>query len=277
MRYSNSEIDLHIHTVDSDGKCTGEQIVKKAYEEGIKVLSITDHNIYVGSSEVKKLAQKYGMIMISGIEFTVSFESFFFHMLAYFNDKQADKLNRLFAKYNRLKYKRLIEFMKKLKDEKVLISNEKVSEFGRLSFKNIARALALEGYAESYDEAMEKYIDNEGFFNCKVGLPLEEVIETIHSISGIVSLAHPFQSFSDEDSVKCMVRRLAWMGLDGIECYNGKDSHDKTDVLQELAERYQLIETGGSDFHGAAAEHGLGIQKKHCDRSAPRFWETLLK
>ena len=71
MRYSNNEIDLHIHTVDSDGKCTGEQIVKKAYAEGIKVLSITDHNIYVGSSEVKKLAQNYGMIMISGIEFTV--------------------------------------------------------------------------------------------------------------------------------------------------------------------------------------------------------------
>lgn len=262
MRYKYNEIDLHIHTVDSDGKCTGRQIVEKAHEEGIRVFSITDHNFYAGSSELKSLAEKYGMVLIPGIEFTVLFEDYFFHMLAYFRDKQEYKLNRLLAKYSLMKYKKIVEFMKKLKDEKILISNDKVMELGRLSFKNIAKTLWLEGYADSYEEAMRKYVDNEEFFNCKVGLPFVEVIETVHSIGGIVSLAHPFQPFSDEYNVKYMVERLVGMGLDGIECFNGKDNYEKADVLRNLADRYHLIKTGGSDFHGSEAEHGLGIQKR---------------
>ena len=276
MRYKYNEIDLHIHTVDSDGKCTGRQIIEKAHEKGIKVLSVTDHNFFAVNSEVKELAEKYEMILIPGIEFTVFFESSFFHMMAYFNDKHADKLNHLLAKYNRMKYKKVIEIMKKLKEEKILFSTEKVAEFGRLSFKNIARTLVLEGYADSYDEAMEKYVDNEQFFNCKVGLPLTEVVETIHSIGGIVSLAHPFQSFLDEQSLKSMIDRLAGMGLDGIEIYNGKDANNKTDVLRELAARYNLIETGGSDFHGSEEEHGLGIQENIAFDQDTVFWESLL-
>lgn len=276
MRYKYNEIDLHIHTVDSDGKCTGRQIIEKAHEEGIKVLSITDHNFYAGSSEFKGLAEKYGIIIIPGVEFSVHVENAFFHMLAYFHDKQADKLNCLFAKYNRMKYKKLVTFMKKLKDEKILISNEKVMEFGRLSFKNIARTLVLEGYADSYEEAMERYVDNEEFFNCKVGLSLAEVIENVHAIGGIVSLAHPFQSFSDEYNVKYMVARLVGMGLDGIECYNGKDVHERPDVLRDLVNQYHLIETGGSDFHGSEVEYGLGIQKSIAFNQKSIFWESLL-
>lgn len=276
MRYKYNEIDLHIHTIDSDGKYTGRQIIKKAYEEGIKIFSITDHNFFAGNSEVKNLAEEYDMIMISGVEFTVFFEDSFFHMLAYFNNKQADKLNRLFAKYNRIKYKKLVEFMKKLKDEKILITTEKVNEFGRLSFKNIARTLVLEGYADSYDRVMEKYIDNEQFFDCKVGLPLAEVIETVHSIGGFVSLAHPFRSFSDEYNVKSKVSRLVEVGLDGIECYNGKESHDKINVLRELTVQYNLIETGGSDFHGFEVDHGFGIQQRIAIDKEPYFWKSLL-
>ena len=155
------------------------------------------------------------------------------------------------------------------------ISDKKVSEFGRLSFKNIARALVLEGYAENYDEAMEKYIDNTAFFNCKTALQFAEVMETVHSIGGIVSLAHPFQSFASEEQVRNMVEVLAGLGMDGIECFNGKDTNNKMDVLHELADRYHLIETGGSDFHGSDSEHGLGIRESISLAQTPAFWEAF--
>ena len=274
MRYK--EIDLHIHTIDSDGKCTSRQIIRKAYEEGIRIFSITDHNFFADNSELKNLAEEYDMIMIPGVEFTVFFEDSFFHILAYFNDEQVDKLKHLFAKYNRMKYKKLVGFIKKLKDENIFITIEKVNEFGRLSFKNIARTLVGEGYADSYDEVMEKYIDNEHFFDCKVGLPLTEVIETVHSIGGFVSLAHAFRSFSDEDNVESKVSQLVEMGLDGLECYNGKETHDKISTLRKLAVQYNLIETGGSDFHGSEAQHGLGIQQSIAIDMESYFWKYLL-
>lgn len=277
MRYKCNEIDLHIHTADSDGKCTCKQIIRKACEEGIKIFSITDHNFFAYNSELKNLAEEHNMIMVPGVEFTSFFEGSFFHILAYFDDKHVDKLNHLFVKYNRMKYKKLVGLLKKLKDEKIFISSEKVNELGRLSFKNIARTLVLEGYANSYDEAMEKYIDNKFFFDCKVGLPLEEIIETIHSIGGIVSLAHAVRSFSDESSIKNMVGQLVKIGLDGIECYNGKESHDKINFLRELVVRYNLIETGGSDFHGSESEDGLGIQQNIVFDKESYFWESLLK
>lgn len=89
-------------------------------------------------------------------------------------------------------------------------------------------------------------------------------------------MAHPFQSFLDEQSLKSMIDRLAGMGLDGIEIYNGKDANNKTDVLRELAARYNLIETGGSDFHGSEEEHGLGIQENIAFDQDTVFWESLL-
>lgn len=276
MSYQCNEIDLHIHTVDSDGKCTGKQIVNKAHEEGIRVISITNHNVYAEIKEVKELADSYGITVVPGIEFTVAWEDVNFHLLAYFNDDQADSLKPLLAKYNRLRSRKLIEYMKKLKESNILISEKKIAEFGRLSFKNIARELVLEGYAKNYDEAMEKYIDNTDFFNCKTVLQFMEVMETVHSIGGIVSLAHPFISFSSEEQVRKMVGVLAGLGIDGIECFNGKDTNNKMDVLHELAGRYHLIETGGSDFHGSDSEQGLGIRKCISLAQAPAFWEAFL-
>lgn len=277
MRYKCNEIDLHIHTVDSDGKCTCKQIIRKAYEEGIKVFSITDHNFFVYNSEIKKLAEEYNMIMVPGVEFTSFFEGAYFHILVYFDDKHVDKLNNLFIKYNRMKYKKIVGLLKKFKDEKMFVSSEIANELGRLSFRNIAKTLVLEGYANSYDEAMEKYIDNKNFFDCKVGLPIEEVIETIHSIGGIVCLAHPVRSFSDEFSIKNIVDQLVKMGLDGIECYNGKESHDKMDFLRGLVVKYNLVEIGGSDFHGSESEYGFGIQQNIMFDKESYFWEFLLK
>ena len=90
MSYQCNEIDLHIHTVNSDGKCTGRQIINKAHGEGIKVLSITDHNFYAGIKDIKELADSYGITVVPGIEFSVFFENVYFHLLVYFNDEQAD-------------------------------------------------------------------------------------------------------------------------------------------------------------------------------------------
>ena len=94
---------------------------------------------------------------------------------------------------------------------------------------------------------------------------------------GIVSLAHAVRSFSDESSIKNMVGQLVKIGLDGIECYNGKESHDKINFLRELVVKYNLIETGGSDFHGSESEDGLGIQQNIVFDKESYFWESLLK
>ena len=276
MRYNYNDIDLHIHTNDSDGKCTSEQIVKKAYDEGLKLISITDHNYFTNNYETKKLAEEHSIILIPGIEFSVQFEKKFFHLLAYFNEKNVNKLKHLFSMYNRIKYKKLVEFMKKLKDENILLTTENVNKFGRLSFKNIARAMVQEGYVNSFDAAMDKYIDNKQFFNCKVGLPITDVIETIHDMGGVVSLAHPFHSFSDEVTIKNMINQLVSMGVDGIECYNGKQTSDKTSILRELASQHNLIETGGSDFHGSTEDGGLGIKQYISIDKDNAFWENFI-
>lgn len=261
MRYNYNDIDLHIHTTISDGEYTGKQIVKRAYDMGLKLISITDHNRFTDNDDTKNLAKEYGIKVIPGVEFTVQLNDIFFHLLAYFNEKNVDKLNYLFSIYNRKKYKKVVEFMKILKDKNILITTENINKFGQLSFKNIARAMVDEGYVNSIDEAMKKYIDNRQLFDCRVGLSVISVIEAIHDIGGIVSFAHPFRSFSNKIAVRSMIEQLVGMGLDGIECYNGRQLSDMTNILRGFAIEYNLMETGGSDFHEARGISDLGIRK----------------
>lgn len=261
MMCQYEKFDFHIHSTGSDGIYNKEQIIQKAYEEKLKVISITDHNTYESIAKIQPIAQVYGIIIIPGIEFTVEWKETYFHLLAYFKDKDSKELNRLLQVYSIKKYKKLLNFMKRLKDAKIVITQDDIGIFGRLSFKNIARVLVQYGYVESFEDAMEQYVDNLEFFDNRVGFTMQDVIETIHNIGGIVSLAHPFYSFQGELNVLDMTERLVAEGIDGIECFNGKRPETEVDVLRKIAAKYQLIETGGSDFHEIKDQIGLGIRK----------------
>jgi len=249
-----NKIDLHIHTNKSDGSLTPSEVLELARSKGLEVVSITDHNTILGVKEIVESANN-DIIIIPGIEFTISDYLDHTHLLAYFINFNSLVLHKALKIYEYRKYKTMLKFLEKLRKHDIDISEKKVmNAFGRLSYKNVARYLAAEGYVKTFDDAFIQYIDNRELLVNNAGFGLRETISLINEINGISVLAHPFSLGKTGSELEDIVVYLKSIGLDGLECYYGDYSKDQISFLVSLAEKHDLIITGGSDFHGEMKE-----------------------
>ncbi len=252
--------DLHLHTTASDGKLRPEEIVRKASQLGLDVIAITDHDSVEGIPPALEAAKSFPqLLVIPGVEINTDMPQGEVHILGYFIDYQDPELNHSLEEMRNSRYERGRKMIAKLADMGMDIDWERVLELasgGTIGRPHIAQAMVERGYSSSLQEAFAKYIGRNGsaYIERKKLTPLDAV-ELILNAGGLPFLAHP----ADIAHLEALVPRLKKAGMAGLEVYYANYSPSKIARLQALARRYNLITSGGSDYHGLDNTIGANI------------------
>ncbi|HFC97174.1 MAG TPA: PHP domain-containing protein [Thermosulfurimonas dismutans] len=248
-------VDLHTHSTASDGTYRPAELVRLAQGEGLYALALTDHDTVEGLSEALSAAKEAGLRFVPGVEISVRFEgSGHCHILGYFVDPENEVLRRTLSLLQRAREERNAKMVEKLQALGVEITLEEVAaragggEIGRPHF---AALLVEKGVVRSPEEAFEKYLRKGApAYVPKARLSPEEAFSAIRAGGGIAVLAHPVHLRLSPEELTRYVARLKELGLSGIEAYYTDHSPEFTALCLELARRFELVPTGGSDFHG---------------------------
>jgi len=244
-------IDLHVHSTASDGTCTPEELLKKATDKGIEVLAITDHDTTNG---VKGLPSFFkDMKVIKGVEISAEFSGIL-HILGYGIDPNNKKINQTLAELQDYRLKRNLIMIEKMKSHGFDITLEELKEVGGdelIGRPHFASLMIKKGYVDSYDEAFEKYLKKGALFYVdKKRLSPKEAIEMILEANGVPVLAHPYQTGLSSEKFESLVEELKGYGLAGIEVFYPYHTDEMIDFYLNIAKKYELVVTAGSDYHG---------------------------
>lgn len=245
-------VDLHTHSTASDGLFAPSDLLKQAREARLDILALTDHDTTDGIPEAQAAAKKLGIELIPGIEINTDIGGKEVHVLGYFLDYTQPALQEALRILRDSREKRGERMVAKLNKLGVDISWERVREIaqGSVGRPHVAKALMEKGYVQSVPEAFEKYIGSK----CPAYVPRyklepEDAVRLIASASGLPVLAHPIT----HPGIATLKQRLPQMreaGLVGLETYYGPYTTEQEEALKALAKEFDLIPTGGSDYHG---------------------------
>jgi 3',5'-nucleoside bisphosphate phosphatase len=270
-------IDLHCHTTASDGLMTPSDIVKHAIRAEIKVLAIADHDTVTGLNEANQAAEEMGICFIPAIELSVEHPTGDFHLLGYGIDyKNQDFFGQLaILRSNReARIPRIIERLNQIGMKLTLEDVNEESQDAVPGKPHVARVLVKKGYAPDVSSAVKQYL-NKGMpgYVHKDKIDADFAFNLIKSVGGLPVLAHP-------KSLKCenpgeyvrIVESFILLGLVGIEAYASLHEDADVELFSEIAQRHNLIATGGSDFHGEDGERlgcygGCRIIPESCAQS----------
>jgi predicted metal-dependent phosphoesterase TrpH len=256
-----STVDLHIHTSASDGRFSPEDVVHKSVALGLSVIAICDHDTTGGIAPALKAARAFPQLrVIPGVEVSTQTTGSETHVLGYFIDFANPELRATLANLRHSRRGRARAMIAKLRTLGIHISWQRVKEIagsGSIGRPHIAQTMLENGYITSLKEAFTKYIGMGGpAYVERHKITPEEAVALIIKANGLPVLAHP-TTVSDPEA---MIAKLKAAGLVGMEVYYNGYSDDERDSLARLAGKYNLIATGGSDYHGLddSAETMLG-------------------
>jgi predicted metal-dependent phosphoesterase TrpH len=255
-------IDLHTHSIFSDGTLTVDELVSLAKKMRVSVLSLTDHDSVGGIPNFLRSCNKHKIKGIAGIEFSAEYPGTL-HILGYrFNYGKLSECS-LFKEIREGREKRNFAICDKLKNAGINISMDKIYEEikGDIIVRpHIARFLVNNGYASSMKEAFAKYlhVGAVGYVSSYRVAP-EKCVQIIREHGGLPVLAHPWQTSKDIFNIRKLVTGLIDFGLWGIECYSNSNNSIHVYDIMKLARETGIYVTGGSDFHGDTDNDSMGI------------------
>jgi hypothetical protein len=256
-----AKTDLHIHTNISDGRFSPQEIVEKAVRLGLSVIAICDHDNTDGISPALAAASFFPQLkVIPGVEISTYAPGSEVHVLGYFMDFNNPRLRNTLADSRNSRLERAKEMIARLNKLNINISWQQVRQVAggsTVGRPHIAQVLLDNGYIKSFREAFDKYIGLGGpayVERHKITPP--EAVALIKEANGLPVLAHPLTIEQPEK----IIAGLKSAGLVGIEVYYNGYTEDERNTLAMLADKYNLIATGGSDYHGLddSAETMLG-------------------
>ena len=261
-------VDLHVHTTASDGKLSPQEVVGKAFRDGVEVLSITDHDTLEGMERFTP----EGVIFIPGVEISSRFERTL-HILGYGFDPQNDVLRKTLSDLRRKRSVRNEMILDRARSIGFELSMEELQEIAGndvIGRPHFARLMVRKGYVSSYEEAFEKYLGKGKILYVeKERLKPERAIELILKAGGIPVLAHPYQTGLEGEELEGFIKRLKGYGLKGIEVFYPEHTGRMMEEYLELSRKYDLLVTGGSDFHGEGttlSSFGMDVPFLHIRR-----------
>ena len=244
-------IDLHLHTLASDGRLTPTELIQLVVKQGLKTVSITDHDSTEGLAEAYEAAKEFPHLrIIPGIEMSADLPGNEVHVLGYFLDYHDVEFQATLTEFRRGRVDRARIMVEKLDTLGMHVEWEQVQRFagdGSVGRPHIALALVEAGYFEEPKEAFEEYLGNDGlaYYDRPKLNPIESV-EMIKRVGGVPVLAHP--TFMND--MESGIIELMKVGLVGMEVYYAQYDDDTVRHLARLAKEYDLIPCGGSDYHG---------------------------
>ena len=248
-------IDLHVHSFFSDGTHSPTELVHLAQKRGLQALAITDHDTIDGVSECIATAMHVGLEAISGIELSVEYGEYTFHLLGYLFDHHDPELQSRIAVLQEARQNRNQKIISKLQNLGIHISVEELHEaspVGQTGRPHIAKLLCRKGIVRNMDEAFAKYLKKGAIaYETRFVYSAIEGIDIIKKSGGIAVLAHPAQITHSSGEMSQIIGQLVQIGLDGLEVYYPTHSSAVRRKLLKIAKRYGMILSGGSDYHGS--------------------------
>ena len=243
------KLDLHTHTTASDGRLAPAALVDLARQVGVTTLAVTDHDTTDGLADARASAPAAGVEIITGIEFGCELPHGEVHMLGYLFDAAHPALRARLAWLREGRVERGREMVAKLNALGLPIRWERVQAIaagGSIGRPHVAQALIEGGFIADTNEAFSRYLAWGGpaYVPRRRLTPLD-VIALIHEAGGVVSLAHP----AHIPDLEALLAPLAEAGLAGLETYYGEYDAPTVTRLAALATRFNLVPTGGSDYH----------------------------
>ena len=241
--------DLHLHTRFSDGTFSPEELVLHAQNHGLVCIALTDHDTVEGCAPTAAACAAVKMEFIPGTELTAEQDDVEVHVLGYFLDIHNETLLNRIGTFQSVRQSRIHEMVAALNRLGVPLKAESVFALANCKSPgrpHVARALVKEKLIGSLDEAFERYLKKgRPAWVPKTKMSALESVELIHQAGGLAVMAHPGLNRTDD-----IIPGLVDAGLDGIECFHTKHSTAMSERYLEIADKYHLLVTGGSDCHG---------------------------
>ena len=268
-RASDKIIDLHTHTNYSDGDLSPSELIRLAIEKRIGILGITDHDTLDGIKKVDKsdsLIVDSGIQIIDGIELSAKVSKGRMHILGYDIDINDGNLNKKMGELKDNSINSVLSIMEQIKRDYGIVFRyddikELVNSNHNLGRPDLAKLCVKYGYASSIQDAFDKYLieaHNKTRSTSK-GLPYEECIELILQSKGIPVLAHPKSLELSEKELLILLKKMINFGLKGIEVYHYSHTEEEIKYYLEIANKYNLLISGGSDYHGPTVKPDIKL------------------
>lgn len=260
MAVGNGRADLHVHTTASDGLYKPAEVVRKAKESGLSALAITDHDTIAGVEEALEEGRRLGVMVVPGVELSTIANGRDIHILAYYTNNNDPLWRRRLESLGDTRTRRNEAMLAKLQKMGIPISLKDVlrasngkgdasaerslsTSIGR---PHIAAALISLGVVSSMEEAFRLYLgEGAAAFVQVPKVHPSEAIDWVRECGGVSVIAHPGLYGDDR-----LVEELIQGGAAGIEVFHSDHGAEEVKKYAQLGERYGLIQTGGSDFHG---------------------------
>jgi len=249
------EVDLHLHTTASDGTLTPKQLIDQISATTLRTVAVTDHDSTNGVAEAVEAANAYPQLtVIPGIELGTASDDSELHLLGYFIDPQNKNFQSKLEQFRIERVDAARAMVEKLKEIQRPVSWERVTEMasGSVGRPHIARAMVEAGHVDTVAEAFDRFLGDKGIARVpRPKLHPVQALEMIHTAGGIGSIGHP----RTVNKLKPLVKQLAEAGLVGIEVYAEKYASDRRDSYLDMATRYNLVPSGGTDYHALGAKN----------------------
>ncbi len=256
-------VDLHTHSTASDGTLTPTQLVNSAAGAGLVGLALTDHDSGNGLLEAQAQAAKAGIRFVPGIEISAEYpHPGTMHILGFYIDPVSPALKRMSDILLEGRDNRNPRIIARLNELGCNITLQQARDIARrgsqdgraivLGRPHIAQAMVEAGCVSSVKQAFDVYLGTTGaaYFD-KERLTPRQALDCIHQAGGLAVLAHPVQlRIANPAELQNVISNLVDAGLDGIEVWHSDHRPQDSQLFLELARRYNLVTTGGSDFHG---------------------------
>ncbi len=248
-------IDLHTHSTESDGTLTPEELMKHAQECGLSAVALTDHDAISGIEKARPIAEALGLEFVPGVELSTDYQGTEIHILGYYIDTQQPEFLKQLKEFVDTREKRNEKMALLLQEEgfditiEALLAENPDSVITRAHF---ARYLVEHGLVKDRETVFRKYLGD----GCKCYVPREkitpfEAIRLIQLGGGLAFFAHPVLCHMNHDRLRSFIKSLKEAGLTGLEAIYSMNAPGDERNLMKFAEEFDLLISGGSDFHGS--------------------------
>lgn len=248
-------VDLHVHSTRSDGTLSPEELVDYALEKGLKAIALTDHDTVDGIDGMLAYAEGKPIEIIPGIEYSTEYNKRDVHIVGLFIDYKAPVFLAYLDKFQQSRVNRNHKLCANLQNAGIDITYGALLEAfpgAVITRAHYAKFLLEKGYVKSHNEAFDRYLgDYTPYFVHREKITPEEVIEVTKKAGGIPVLAHPTLYKLGKGQLEILVSTLKSAGLMGMETVYSTYTPAEERQMKALAKKYRLLQSGGSDFHGA--------------------------
>ncbi len=272
-------IDLHTHTSVSDGTDTPTQLVRKAAEQGLDVIGLTDHDTFDGLREARLAAAGLGIQVLPGIEMSCQLDGASVHLLGYGCDPHFEPLLDELTRVRVGRTGRLPEMLAKLAELGMpLTESEIAAQVGAspsLGRPHVADAMVAKGYVADRQEAFDKYLYEGGpAYANRYSCDVRRAIGLVRRANGVPVIAHPWGRGREKELTPAVLSELAMeYRLEGIEVDHPDHDDETRTRLRPLAHRLGLLQLGSSDHHGLGkTRNDLG-----CETTPTEVYEELVR